>query len=146
VGAYAYDLSPLASKIGAVDLQATDNTNQVYYYRVCGVVSSSFCQTVTDNTPAVCQKDSRIPSEYHDSGSQKTATFGLLPGASEQDGFALSFTGGEQDRASVILYVWYVGVKLTTTTTTSWWPSATLCSRGEATASLLNHAMMMMMS
>jgi hypothetical protein len=38
VGAYAYDLRPLAG----VGLQATDNTNQVYYYRVC-VASSTSC-------------------------------------------------------------------------------------------------------
>jgi hypothetical protein len=33
VGNFEYNLSPLAAKIGAVDLQATNNaTNQVYYY------------------------------------------------------------------------------------------------------------------
>jgi hypothetical protein len=88
VGAYAYDLRPLAGKIGNVDLQATYNSN-VYYYRVCGVVSSSFCQTVADDTPAVCHKDSLIPAQYHDLGSQKTAKFGQLPNANEQDGFTL---------------------------------------------------------
>jgi hypothetical protein len=68
----------------------------VYYYRVCGVVSSSFCQTVADDTPAVCHKDSLIPAQYHDLGSQKTAKFGQLPNANEQDGFTLSFTGGQE--------------------------------------------------
>jgi hypothetical protein len=104
VGKFEYDLSPLAAKIGAVDLQATDNTNQVYFYRVCGVVSSSFCQTVTDNTPAVCQKDSRIPAQYHDCGSQKTAKFQRLPSGSESDGFTLAFSGGEEDRAAMVYF------------------------------------------
>lgn len=39
VGSYAYDLTPLARRIGAVDLQATDSRGWTYYYRVCGVVS-----------------------------------------------------------------------------------------------------------
>jgi len=104
VGKYEYDLTALAAKIGAVDLQATDSSNQVYYYRVCGVVSSSFCQTVTDNTPAVCQKDSRIPAQYHDCGSQKTAKFQKLPSGSESSGFTLAFSGGEEDRAAMIYF------------------------------------------
>src|SRR5690606_27762962 len=68
VGNYAYDLTPLAQKLGAVDLQTQDTTGQTYYYRVCGVVSNNFCQTVDDMTPAVCQKDTRIPAEFHDCG------------------------------------------------------------------------------
>jgi hypothetical protein len=107
VGAYAYDLRPLASLIGpVVDLWTTDEKNQVFIYHVCGVVSNNFCQTVTDSTPATCMKDSRVPAQYHDLGSQRTAKFGQLPDASESDGFTLSFTGGEDDRASVIHYWW----------------------------------------
>jgi hypothetical protein len=107
VGAYAYDLRPLASLIGpVVDLWTTDDLNQVYIYHVCGVVSNSFCQTILDSTPATCMKDLRVPAQYHDLGNQMTAKFGQLPDASERDGFTLSFTGGEDDRASVIHYRW----------------------------------------
>merc|ERR1712225_57932 len=44
VGNYNYDLTPLAQKLGAVDLQTQDSTGQTYFYRVCGVVSNTFCQ------------------------------------------------------------------------------------------------------
>jgi hypothetical protein len=50
--------------------------------------------------------------QYHDLGDQMTARFGQLPNASEGDGFTLSFTGGEDDRASVIHYWWYVVVRV----------------------------------
>ncbi|ELR14771.1 uncharacterized protein ACA1_391400 [Acanthamoeba castellanii str. Neff] len=76
VGSYAYDLTPLARRIGAVDLQATDSRGWTYYYRVCGVVSNKLCQSDDDMTPAVCQTDSRVPAHwYGDCGNQKTATF-----------------------------------------------------------------------
>ncbi len=76
VGDYKYDLTELAQWIGGVDLQATDLTSNTYYYRVCGIVSETFCQTVTDLTPAVCQKDMSVLFEYHDCGDQCTAWFG----------------------------------------------------------------------
>jgi hypothetical protein len=106
VGKYEYDLTPLAQKLGAVDLQTQDGGNppQTYYYRVCGVVSNNFCQTVDDMTPAVCQKDTRIPAEFHDCGNQKTARFQKLPSGSDSDGFTLSYTGGQDGRASMIYF------------------------------------------
>jgi hypothetical protein len=107
VGNYNYDLTPLAQKLGAVDLQTQDTTGQVYYYRVCGVVSNNFCQTVDDMTPAVCQKDTRIPAEFHDCGNQKTARFQKLPSGSERDGFTLAYTGGQDGRAAMIYFKWY---------------------------------------
>jgi hypothetical protein len=107
VGAYAYDLRPLAAKLGNVDLQAYDSAQRVYYYHVCGAVRG--CQTMTDSTPATCQKDSRIPAQYHDLGNKRTARFGQLLDSSEREGFTLSFTGGEEGRTSVIHYQWYVG-------------------------------------
>merc|ERR1712093_868519 len=107
VGNYNYDLTQLAQKLGAVDLQTQDTNNppQTYYYRVCGVVSNNFCQTVDDMTPAVCQKDSRIPAEFHDCGNQKTATFSSLPNRPDNDGFALSYTGGQDGRAARFYFV-----------------------------------------
>ncbi|ELR21874.1 uncharacterized protein ACA1_029530 [Acanthamoeba castellanii str. Neff] len=105
VGGYAYDLTPLAQKLGAVDLQTQDTRSQNYYYRVCGVVSNNFCQTVDDMTPAVCQKDSRIPAEFHDLGNQKTATFSSLPNRPDDAGFTLSYSGGQDGRASKIDFV-----------------------------------------
>ena len=102
-----YDLTQLAQKIGAVDLQTQDSTGQSYYYRVCGVVSNNFCQTVDDMTPAVCQKDSRIPAEFHDCGNQKTARFQKLPSGSESEGFTLAYTGGQDGRAAMIYFKWY---------------------------------------
>jgi hypothetical protein len=109
VGGYAYDLTPLAQKLGAVDLQTRDGGNppQNYYYRVCGVVSNNFCQTVDDMTPAVCQKDTRIPAEFHDCGNQKTARFQKLPSGSDADGFTLAYTGGQDGRAARIYFKWY---------------------------------------
>jgi hypothetical protein len=57
----------------------------------------------------VLETAEQLPAfQYHDLGNQKTARFGQLPNASERDGFTLSFTGGEDDRASVIHYQWYV--------------------------------------
>jgi hypothetical protein len=108
VGGYAYDLTPLAQKLGAVDLQTQDTRSQTYYYRVCGVVSNNFCQTVDDMTPAVCQKDTRIPAEFHDLGNQKTATFSSLPNRPDNAGFTLSYSSGEDGRASKIYFVWFV--------------------------------------
>ena len=107
VGDYEYDLTQLAQTIGGVDLQATDPAGNTYYYRVCGVVSNIFCQTVQDQTPAVCQKDTRAPAEYHDCGDQSTAWFGRLPGGHEYDGFTLHFTGGQDGRGANIYYQWY---------------------------------------
>jgi hypothetical protein len=74
---------------------------------VRGFVNIVFCQTVNDSTPAVCQKDSRIPAAYHNLGSQMTAKFGQRPNANAQDGFILSFTNGEDDLGSTIHFVWY---------------------------------------
>jgi len=106
VGNYNYDLTELAKKIGAVDLQTQDTNQppQTYYYRVCGVVSNNFCQTVDDMTPAVCQKDSRIPAEFHDCGNQKTARFQRLPSGGDDAGFTLSYTGGQDGRAAMIYF------------------------------------------
>jgi hypothetical protein len=61
VGDYEYDLTQLAQRIGGMDLQTTDPAGNTYYDRVCGVVSETFCPTVDDFTPAVCQKDARVP-------------------------------------------------------------------------------------
>jgi hypothetical protein len=114
VGGYAYDLTQLAQKFdyppidGAVDLQTQDNSGQTYFYRVCGVVDPTFCQTRDDPTPAVCQKDLRIPARFHDLGSQKTATFSSLPNRPDNAGFTLSYFGGQEDRAAKIYFVWCV--------------------------------------
>jgi hypothetical protein len=107
VGDYEYDLTELAQRIGGVDLQTTNPAGNTYYYRVCGIVSKTFCQTVDDLTPAVCQKDTRIPPEYRDCGGQSTASFGRLPGGNEYDCFTLRFTGGTEGRATNIYYQWY---------------------------------------
>jgi len=104
VGDFAYDLTPLAQKLGGVDQQATDSLGQTYYYQVCGVVTNNFCQSVGDMTPAVCQKDVSSPADYHDCGNQRTASFQQLPDAADSDGFTLSFTGGEAGRASRIYF------------------------------------------
>jgi hypothetical protein len=107
VGAYAYDLTPLARKLGDTDLQTTDSRDQVYYYRVCGVVAAEHCDDVT--TAAVCQKEGSVPNaRYHYLGLPITAQFHQLPDRPESAGFALSFTGGEEDRSVVINFIWYV--------------------------------------
>ncbi|ELR24217.1 uncharacterized protein ACA1_271960, partial [Acanthamoeba castellanii str. Neff] len=62
VGAYSYDLSPLARQLGDNDV-VLDDWGNTYFYSVCGVVSNTFCQTVDDMTPAVCQKDQRQPPQ-----------------------------------------------------------------------------------
>jgi hypothetical protein len=104
VGGYAYDLTPLARRIGAVDLQATDSRGWTYYYRVCGVVSNKLCQTGDDVTPAVCQTDSRVPAHwYGDCGNQKTATFSSLPSGNDNAGFTLL-----DGRAAHIYFKWYI--------------------------------------
>lgn len=108
VGAYTYDLRPLAAKIGDVNLQATDSFGHAYYYCVCGVMGGSNCWTMNDSTLVMCQKDLCSPAQYHDCGNQQMAKFGQLPNASEKAGFTLSFRGGEQGCVSVIHYVWYL--------------------------------------
>jgi hypothetical protein len=96
VGDFEHNLLPLAAKISAVDLQATNSsTGQVYYYQVCGTMSLIFCQNVANNTPAVCQKDSHNPAQYH-SSNQKTAKFQRLPSSSDSDGFTLAFSSSEE--------------------------------------------------
>jgi hypothetical protein len=61
VGNYTYDLTPLAQKLGAVDLQMWDSRSQTYYYHVCRVVSNNFCQTVEDLMP---KAHSAIPFHF----------------------------------------------------------------------------------
>jgi hypothetical protein len=111
VGDFEYDLSLLATRIGDVDLQVTNRFNQVYYYQVCGVMSSSLCQTVTDNMPTVCQKDMNYPTQYHDCGNQKTANFQRLPSGSDSDGFTLAIYGGQENHNTRIHFNWYISCR-----------------------------------
>lgn len=55
-GTTVYDLTPLAALLGSQEVITTDPDGQVYY-KVCGSVRNTFCQSEDDTTPAVCQKD-----------------------------------------------------------------------------------------
>jgi len=105
VGSYSYDLSGLAKKLGNAEVSVVDPSGQTYYYKPCGWVSSNIqCQTATDTTPAVCQKDNR--GQYNDCGSQSTAKISALPATQggEGDGFTLTVTGGTDSRLSEIYF------------------------------------------
>jgi hypothetical protein len=104
VGGSAYDISGLASALGNKEVQTTDNTGQVYFYKPCGIVENLQCQTATDTKPAVCQRDLRNPPMFHDLGSQATATFTALPANIGTEGFTLGVTGGEDARQTQIYF------------------------------------------
>jgi hypothetical protein len=55
-GTTVYDLTPLAALLGSQEVITTDPYGQVYYYKVCGSVRNTFCQSEDDTTPAVCRR------------------------------------------------------------------------------------------
>jgi hypothetical protein len=114
VGDFSYDLNALVQQLGSAELTTADPQNQVYYYKPCGKVSNELCQTATDTSPAVCQKDVSKPPQYHDLGSQTTATWSALPSAygGQGDGFTLAFSGGGGGRASHIYFRWFASPHL----------------------------------
>mgnify|MGYP002380078531 FL=1 len=74
VGTFNYDLSGLSSATGGAESSVMDSGN-TYYYRPCQAVAQADCKSVSppDDTPAVCQKDSRKQAQFHDCGSTKGA-------------------------------------------------------------------------
>ena len=62
VGSISYSLQPLVNATGGA-LQSTMDSGNTYYYLPCGTVASRLpeCKSVSppDDSPAICQKDSR---------------------------------------------------------------------------------------
>ena len=67
VGGIPYSLQPLANAVGGAMQQVMDSGN-TYYYTPCGTVSSQLpeCKSNSppDDTPAICQKDSRYETFF----------------------------------------------------------------------------------
>jgi len=62
VGGISYSLQPLAAEVGSIQ-NAMDTNGNTYYYLPCGSLGQHMpqCKSVSpaDDTPAMCQKDSR---------------------------------------------------------------------------------------
>jgi len=97
VGKFKYDLSGLSSATGGNDVTCQDKAGNTYYYRPCQPLKIQQCNTISDTSPAACQKDTRKVPLYHDCGSVNQV--GWSPRSAGQDkGFFMQFNGGEEDR------------------------------------------------
>jgi len=103
VGSTSYSLASLSGR----DMSADDTRRQRYSYKVCGSIANQACFTPTDQKPAICQTDANNPPGYHDCGSQTTAVMSALPSPyTEEQGFTLTFTGGQDGRSSKVNFIW----------------------------------------
>jgi hypothetical protein len=103
VGNFSYDLTKLATAI-TQDQTCLDNNQNTYFFLPCQVLKTSDCAN-TDPAPGACQKDTRRPPLFHDLGSVYTATFSQRPNAGPDQGFLLSYTGGEEGRRVDIEFI-----------------------------------------
>jgi len=104
IGSSTYNLTQLALLFSS-DATAIDQNNNVYYFRPCQVLTRTECQTLSDATPAMCQRDTRRPPQYHDCGDINSVTWSQLPSGNEDDGFLLSFSGGQEGRRGDIEFI-----------------------------------------
>jgi uncharacterized membrane protein YgcG len=103
VGTYNYDLSKLAQAVTTYQTCMDQNQN-LYYFQPCQVLGLEDCKN-TEPSPGACQRDTRRPPQYHDLGSINTAVFSQLPNANADEGFLLTYTGGEEDRLVDIQFI-----------------------------------------
>jgi len=109
IGNYNYELNTLYNLTGSIGQSITDKNGNTYYYVVCHVSSLSQCEFVYDTTPAICQKDSRTPPQYHGLGTLSQTNWTALEPGKEDKGFHLWWTtGGEPSpppaRQSDVIY------------------------------------------
>jgi len=106
---YQYELNTLYNISGANGQTITDKNGNTYYYSVCHVYPLSQCEFVYDTTPAICQKDSRTPPQYHGLGTLSQTNWTAIEAGKEDKGFHLWWTtGGEPSpppaRQSDVIY------------------------------------------
>lgn len=75
VGNYRYNLQQLSTATGGNDVTCQDQGGNTYYYRPCQALQQQACKTISDPTPAACQKDIRKIPQFHDSGSTAQVTW-----------------------------------------------------------------------
>eukprot|EP01087_Luapelamoeba_hula_P022535 TRINITY_DN80_c0_g1_i2.p1 TRINITY_DN80_c0_g1~~TRINITY_DN80_c0_g1_i2.p1 ORF type:complete len:261 (-),score=42.12 TRINITY_DN80_c0_g1_i2:90-872(-) len=98
-----FDLKKLKDVVGG-EMSCRDPALNTYFYQVCGV-SSQNCRTAADQTPAICQRDTRMPPEYHDCGNANKFNWKRRTTNDGKEGFLLEFTGGSEDRKIDIDFV-----------------------------------------
>jgi len=82
------------------------DSGNTYYYRPCNIISNPQCQSDNppDDSPAVCQKDSRKVPQFHDLGSLTHPSWSARSSGPET-GFVLLFSGGSEDRTADIEFI-----------------------------------------
>jgi len=107
VGGFKYDLTPLVRATNGAQWSAKDYSGNTFLYRPCNTVIESSCKSLNppDDWPAVCMKDTRKVSLFHDCGSQNQTNWSQRHAAPANMGFLLEFVGGEEDRTADIEFI-----------------------------------------